>query len=251
MALPEWLEPMAATLTDDRFAGPEWVFERKLDGIRLLAFKRGTTVRLLVAQPPAAHRRLPGVAQAIAALPVDDAIFDGEATGAWGRQGERRLPRLRRAVVRRPQTSPPSRSRPGARCWQGVPFAPPVARVKRLRGDKPWERACRAGWEGVIAKRRDSPYEHRRSQALAEDEVRGLAGAGRRRLHRSAGRPRRPRRAAGRLLRRIGPRLCRQDRHRLRHRAAAHAAGPPRSAAPSRRRPSPRAPACRDCGSTG
>ena len=28
---------------------------------------------------------------------------------------------------------------------------------------KPWERACREGWEGVIAKRRDSPYEHRRS----------------------------------------------------------------------------------------
>jgi bifunctional non-homologous end joining protein LigD len=27
----------------------------------------------------------------------------------------------------------------------------------------PWERACREGWEGVIAKRRDSPYEHRRS----------------------------------------------------------------------------------------
>jgi bifunctional non-homologous end joining protein LigD len=27
----------------------------------------------------------------------------------------------------------------------------------------PWERACREGWEGVIAKRRDAPYEHRRS----------------------------------------------------------------------------------------
>jgi len=25
----------------------------------------------------------------------------------------------------------------------------------------PWERACREGWEGVIAKRRDSPYESR------------------------------------------------------------------------------------------
>ena len=44
MALPEWLEPMAATLTADRFAGPEWTFERKLDGIRVLAYKRGPTV---------------------------------------------------------------------------------------------------------------------------------------------------------------------------------------------------------------
>ncbi|HEY8923402.1 MAG TPA: ATP-dependent DNA ligase, partial [Polyangia bacterium] len=30
--VPEWIEPMAATLTRERFAGPEWVFERKLDG---------------------------------------------------------------------------------------------------------------------------------------------------------------------------------------------------------------------------
>ncbi len=39
--LPEWITPMAATLTENRFTGPEWVFERKFDGIRLLAFKHG------------------------------------------------------------------------------------------------------------------------------------------------------------------------------------------------------------------
>ena len=33
-----------------------------------------------------------------------------------------------------------------------------------LDGDEPWERARREGWEGVIAKRRGSPYEHRRSK---------------------------------------------------------------------------------------
>ena len=32
---------MAATLTQERFTGPEWIFERKLDGIRLIAFKQG------------------------------------------------------------------------------------------------------------------------------------------------------------------------------------------------------------------
>lgn len=26
-ALPEWIEPMAATLTQERFTGPEWLFE--------------------------------------------------------------------------------------------------------------------------------------------------------------------------------------------------------------------------------
>ena len=33
--MPEWLEPMAATLTQERFTGDDWLFERKFDGIRL------------------------------------------------------------------------------------------------------------------------------------------------------------------------------------------------------------------------
>src|SRR6185436_12844449 len=45
-SFPEWVVPMAATLTQERFTGPEWVFERKLDGIRLLAFKNGVDVKL-------------------------------------------------------------------------------------------------------------------------------------------------------------------------------------------------------------
>src|SRR5262249_21829218 len=45
----------------------------------------------------------------------------------------------------------------------GLPLSPPLLRVPPLEDDKPWEHACREGWEGVIAKRRDSPYEHRRS----------------------------------------------------------------------------------------
>jgi bifunctional non-homologous end joining protein LigD len=36
--------------------------------------------------------------------------------------------------------------------------------VKTLSDDLPWERAQKDGWEGVIAKRRDSVYEHRRSK---------------------------------------------------------------------------------------
>ena len=38
-----------------------------------------------------------------------------------------------------------------------------MQRVEALDDDEPWERACAEGWEGVIAKRRDSRYEHRRS----------------------------------------------------------------------------------------
>jgi bifunctional non-homologous end joining protein LigD len=44
-----------------------------------------------------------------------------------------------------------------------IGLRPPLHPVPEITGDKPWERACLEGWEGVIAKRRDSPYEHRRS----------------------------------------------------------------------------------------
>ena len=59
--MPDWLEPMAATLTQDRFSGGDWLFERKFDGIRLLAYKRGADVRLYLAQPASADicRRWP------------------------------------------------------------------------------------------------------------------------------------------------------------------------------------------------
>jgi bifunctional non-homologous end joining protein LigD len=39
-----------------------------------------------------------------------------------------------------------------------------MRRVEVLEDQKPWERASREGWEGVIAKRRGSSYEHRRSK---------------------------------------------------------------------------------------
>jgi bifunctional non-homologous end joining protein LigD len=74
---------MAATLTRERFEGPEWVFERKLDGIRLLAFKRGTTVELLSRNRLPQNAAYPSFAAAVAALPCEDAILDGEAVGGW------------------------------------------------------------------------------------------------------------------------------------------------------------------------
>jgi bifunctional non-homologous end joining protein LigD len=47
---------------------------------------------------------------------------------------------------------------------QGLPFEDPLRLVEVIDDPAPWERARREGWEGVIAKRRNSPYEHRRSK---------------------------------------------------------------------------------------
>jgi hypothetical protein len=45
-----------------------------------------------------------------------------------------------------------------------LPLTAPMRRVELLDDAEPWDRARREGWEGVIAKRRGSPYEHRRSK---------------------------------------------------------------------------------------
>lgn len=157
MAFPDWLEPMAATLTQDRFTGPEWVFERKYDGIRLLAFRHGSEIRLLSRnQLP---QTCPPIASAVAGLPLHDAILDGELT--WGKAGIAYhvfdLPWL----DGRNLTALPLHERRAL--LDALPFTPPLQHVELLTDSHPWERACREGWEGVIAKRRDSRYEHRRS----------------------------------------------------------------------------------------
>src|SRR5215831_20879617 len=77
---PDWIEPMAATLTQERFTGPEWSFERKFDGIRLLAYKKGKQVELFSRNR--LPQNIPAVSQAIARLPHEQLILDGEIT--WG-----------------------------------------------------------------------------------------------------------------------------------------------------------------------
>ncbi len=155
--MPDWLEPMAAMLTQERFSGPDWLFERKFDGIRLLAYKQGSNVRLLSRnQLP---QQLPRVATAIEQLPVDEVILDGEVT--WdGRSGYHVFDIL--WLNGRDVTPLPLEERRAL--LQRLPFAGPMRRVELLDEEKPWERASREGWEGVIAKRRGSPYEHRRSK---------------------------------------------------------------------------------------
>ena len=153
---------MAATLTQERFTGPEWIFERKFDGIRLLAFKRGRDVCLYSRNRLPQNGSYPAVVDAIANLPIGDAILDGEATGVWGKAG-----RVAYHVFDvlwidgRDVTALSLEER--RTILTAVPLRAPLQRVTELTGEEPWTRACDEGWEGVIAKRRDSRYEHRRS----------------------------------------------------------------------------------------
>jgi bifunctional non-homologous end joining protein LigD len=148
---------MAATLTQERFVGPEWLFERKFDGIRLLAYKSGKDVGLFSRNRLPQH--LPAVARAIEALPVNDVILDGEV--AWDGSSSYHVFDIL-WLDGRSVTSLPIEERRGL--LQKMPLQPPLCRVALVEDEQPWEQARREGWEGVIAKRRGSPYEHRRSK---------------------------------------------------------------------------------------
>ncbi len=155
--MPDWLEPMAATLTEERSLGPGWLYERKFDGIRLLAYKRGADVQLFSRNQLRQH--LPSIADAVAALPVTDAILDGEV--AWDGASAYHVFDVLWLNGKKVTELPLEERRA---LLKSLPFTAPMKRVDLVRDPKPWERAEREGWEGVIAKRSGSPYEHRRSK---------------------------------------------------------------------------------------
>ena len=167
------MKAMAATLTDERFDDPAWIFERKLDGIRCLATTR-PDVRLRSRNDLELNSRVPTIAEALGSLP--SAVLDGEVVAfsgsrtsfqRLGRRGGavyyyvfdvleaegrdvRDLPLLERKRVLRQLVRP-----------QGPIRLTPYRREK---GIALYAEACRRGWEGLIAKRADSPYVGKRSR---------------------------------------------------------------------------------------
>jgi bifunctional non-homologous end joining protein LigD len=188
---PDWIDPMLATLSDERDLGDGWVLERKLDGIRCLAFVRGGHVTLL--SRTRKPLRFPAVVDALADV-GEDAIFDGEVV-AVDAHGE---PLGFQALQRRGQDgghvalwafdvlwrgSEDLRGEPllrrRAALEEVVVPRDALALSEALDGPSraAYERACSEGWEGVIAKRADSPYRAGRSRdwlklkCLFEQEV--------------------------------------------------------------------------------
>jgi bifunctional non-homologous end joining protein LigD len=171
---PAFVTPMKAVLTVERPAGPEWVFERKLDGIRCLAVKDGGRTRLYSRNELSLNDRYAPLAAALDADPADGFVIDGEAVAFVGgrdrfRAGERGeffyyvfdvlfaggrdvrpLPlEERRAMLE------------GMLRWRG-----PVRMTEQMTGDGATLLAdgCLDGWEGLIAKRLGTPYVSARSR---------------------------------------------------------------------------------------
>jgi DNA ligase D-like protein (predicted ligase) len=180
-------EPMKAKLHDRPFSDAAWVFERKLDGIRAIVHRtpQGTTLTSRTGKDlsPA----YPELIEALEAEPAMSFIADGEIVAFKGSQTS--FERLQgRMGIHNPQLARLSgipvflylfdllefdghdltglalRKRKSA-LRRALSFEGPLRYTphRNERGEEFFQDACKKGWEGLIAKRADSPYVHARS----------------------------------------------------------------------------------------
>ena len=170
---------MKAVLERHSFSDPEWIFERKLDGIRCLAVRTGADTRMLSRNDLDLGGRYPEIRQALAAQDHDRFAVDGEIVAFEGSQTSfaRLAQRGRRPVavffyvfdllwvdgddIRALDLR--SRKR---LLRTALAFRDPLRLTSHRNrdGEAMFTDACRKGWEGVIAKRADSPYRESRSR---------------------------------------------------------------------------------------
>ncbi|MGW4528910.1 non-homologous end-joining DNA ligase [Amycolatopsis sp. NPDC004378] len=187
MTGPGWREPTLATLTDRRFSDEDWIYERKLDGVRAICVRDGGTPTLYSRTHKVMDNAYPELVEALARqggprFVADGEIvaFDGGTTSFAALQPRIHVSdpdRARATGVRvhyylfdllyyddRDTTALPLRQRK-ALLRDAFEFADPLrlSAHRNEEGERFYAEACRRGWEGVIAKRADAPYHHGRS----------------------------------------------------------------------------------------
>ena len=175
---PAFVEPMKAVLVDKLPKGRDWIYELKFDGIRALAIKRGKNIELISRNAKDLTAKFPEVAAALKQLPSKEALLDGEIV-ALDDQGRSSFQLLQAREL--------SGKRPPIFYYvfdllslddkdlTGVPLLKRKALAKMLLDRAPdtirFSASIEAdsdrilaemksrGLEGVIAKKKDSPYE--------------------------------------------------------------------------------------------
>jgi len=186
--MPKWTEPMLATLTHDYFSDPDWIFEPKLDGERCLVFRDDQNVRILSRNRKDLNNTYPELVDAIAGAGKLGLVVDGEIVAFAGSVSS--FSRLQQRIgITDPERARASKvkvylylfdilyldgydtTRIGLRqrkqlLKRVLHFRDPLRYTahRNEHGESYHERACRKGWEGIIAKAADSRYVHGRSR---------------------------------------------------------------------------------------
>lgn len=185
---PGFKTPMLATLTDDYFNDPKWIFERKLDGVRCLITIKNGDVKLYSRNENLMNASYPELVTALKSHKYSNLIADGEIVAFDGKttsfqklQGRIQLKNneqikeskvkvflylfdilylegfdltqlpltLRKKVLRKSIT------------WSSpIRFTP----HRNQNGKELLKEACNKGWEGLIAKNSEANYVHSRSR---------------------------------------------------------------------------------------
>ena len=184
---PRRLEAMKAVLHDRPFSDPDWIFERKLDGVRCLAFRNSGGVFLRSRTDKLLNPSYPELVDALEGERCRDFVVDGEIVAFSGRvtsfsrlQGRMQIgdpERARRTGIAvylylfdvvhldgHDTTALALRARKRL-LRNALSFEGPVRFLSHRNrdGEELFKDACRRGLEGLIAKKADAPYRRTRS----------------------------------------------------------------------------------------
>ncbi|GAB4141447.1 MAG: non-homologous end-joining DNA ligase [Sphingomonadales bacterium] len=184
---PRHVAPMLATLTENYFSDAHWIYERKLDGERIVAMRERGRVRLLTRNKKNVSHTYPELSGALAKQPHDSFIVDGEVVAFAG--GATSFARLQqRMQIQSAEDARESGIKVyyylfdllyldgwtteaiGLRQRKAIlknafAFSDPLRFTphRNRQGERYFKTACAKGWEGIIAKKADSRYRHKRS----------------------------------------------------------------------------------------
>ncbi len=186
--MPGWTGPMLATLTEDYFSDPDWIYERKLDGVRCLVFKDEKNVRILSRNKNQLNNMYPEIEKALLSADNESFIadgelvtFDGELTSFSRLQQRINVSDPSEDLIKKVPvilylfdllyqdgydlTRLPLRERKSL-LKKNLKFTDPIRFCAHINenGMDFYKEACEKGWEGIIAKRADSVYHHSRSK---------------------------------------------------------------------------------------
>lgn len=187
---PGSIEPMLCQTADAPFSSPDWIFELKYDGFRMLAHGGGGQAKLRYRSGQDATDRYPELTSAIRALPIADLILDGEIVmlDAEGRPDFHRL-QFRAQMHRATEIQRAALATPatfivfdllgaGGYDLRGLPLLARKAFLQRVLptvgplrygdhipelGEALLQQVVARGLEGVVAKKASSVYKSKRS----------------------------------------------------------------------------------------
>jgi bifunctional non-homologous end joining protein LigD len=177
---PGFIEPCIPTIAKQSPRGADWIYELKYDGYRLMARKAGRDVRLYSRRGADFTQRFPRVVEAMQRLRATSALLDAEAI-VYDQHGmpdfnlihskeyDREVSLIAFDLLEKDGED--LRSLQLEERKRRLQYL--VSKVRdgieyndHLEGDgaEIFRHACRLGHEGIVAKRRDLPYESGKSR---------------------------------------------------------------------------------------